>query len=802
MGAVTPANGLNGGHSLTSFVGRRRELAEVRELMSRSRLLTLVGPGGVGKTRLSVELSTRLQKAFSDGVWIVELAELEDASLVGAQIAAALKIPDRSNRSPIQRIVDYVRGRHLLLILDNCEHHLDEVSSIAAGLLDIAPKLRIVATSREPLGLLGEQVYNVPPLTSPQEFMEGRGSLETFESVRLLLDRARSIDPKFEITDGNRLAVAQLCQRLEGIPLAIELAAARLRSISVVQLVERLEHRFDILTGGSRAALPRQQTLRALVDWSYELCSEHERLLWGRLAVFPAGFDLQAAEEVCGFGVLQRSDVLDLIDHLVAKSLLIAENTTDSQSGGTVRVRYRQLMTFREYGAELLEKNGESTVMRRRQRDHYLARAEATVDDWYGPHQAELLSSSQRDHANLLSALEWSASTQGEEHAGLHFAALLRYHWTAGGYLSDGRRWLDRMLNLESNSSSERASALWVAAWICLVQGDRMPAQSYLAECREIAQALNDPVLAAHAEQWEAVSLVLDGQLERAIMLFTAALVVHRRVGDTASALYTLFLLGWAQKYAGRVEEALIACREVLELSIKKEERWARSYGHAVMGLCQWQAGDLEVARQSQISVLEIQQEFPDGLCIALTIEQMSWTAASGGHYESAAILHHAAQSVWRGIGTTISVFGPVEKDFEQMTTLIQRELGKSQLEAIYSDLPEPSQSEAIMLALKVARSAYISSNSLRDTRNETSSVSGATKTPVLKSQGQNGGLKLTKREIQIATLVAEGLSNKEIAANLVISHRTVGGHVERILAKQGFTSRAQIASWVAGGLS
>ena len=205
--------------------------------------------------------------------------------------------------------------------------------------------------------------------------------------------------------------------------------------------------------------------------------------------------------------------------------------------------------------------------MRRRQRDHYLARAAATVNDWYGPDQAELLMAAQRDHANLLSALEWSASTPGEERSGLHFAALLRYHWTAGGHLSDGRRWLDRMLVLETDPSPERAGALWVAAWICLVQGDRSPAQKYLTECRGIAEDLDDRALAAHADQWEALSEVLDGHLEHAIELFTAALVVHRRVGDTASALYTLFLRAWTQKYAGRAEEALMTCREVLELS-------------------------------------------------------------------------------------------------------------------------------------------------------------------------------------------------------------------------------------------
>jgi len=786
------------GHHLTSFIGRRRELTEARELMSRSRLLTLAGPGGVGKTRLALELVSRVRKAFSDGVFIVELAEVEDGAMVGPHIAAALRLPDQSNRSSLQRIADYVQDRHLLLVLDNCEHLLDAVSVLAARLLDRAARLRIVATSREPLGIFGEQVYNVPPLAAPVHTAAEGMTIESFDAVRLLIDRARSVDPTFEVTEANRLAVAQLCQRLDGIPLAIELAATRLRSVSVVQLIERLDKRFDILTGGSRAALPRQQTLRALIDWSHELCSSDERLLWARLSVFPGGFEVEAAEEVCGFGQLTREGVLDLIDHLVAKSLVVAENVYGTQTGGSVRVRYRQLMTFREYGAELLESIGETTDMRRRQRDHYLTRAAATVKNWCGPHQAERLMAARRDHPNLVSALEWSASTPGEERAGLHLAALLRYHWTAGGNLAEGRRWLDRLLKLATEPSPERGAALWVGAWICLVQGDREQAREHVAECRLIAESLNDRALAAHADHWEALCEVFDDHLDRAMGLFTAAVGVHRQVGDTASALYALFLLAWTQMYAGRTGDALATCREVLKVSDSYGERWAHAYADAVMGLCQWHVGELDAARQSQIAALEIQRDFPDGLCIALTIEQMSWTAASGGHYESAAVLYHAARAVWSGIGTTISAFGPLEKDFEQMATKVRRELGEREFKVLTAR-PEPSQEQAIELALGAARTGYASTGTPQPglTKVSTKRRNGTAETP--DGYGKHGGTALTQREAQIAGLVSQGLSNKEIAAQLVVSPRTVGGHIERILAKLGFNSRTQIASLMSG---
>lgn len=788
-----------GGHGLTSFVGRRRELGEVRELMSRSRLLTLVGPGGVGKTRLAVELSGRSRKAFRDGVWIVELAALEDGSQVGSQIAAALRLPDQSNRSSLERLAGYLQGRQLLLVLDNCEHLLGEVATLVARLLDAVPGLRVLATSREPLGIFGEQLYGVPPLAAPTDSAATTGSIEAFESVRLFVDRARNVDPEFEITDGNRLAVAQLCRRLDGIPLAIELAASRLRSVSVLQLLERLDRRFDVLTGGSRVAVPRQQTLRGLIDWSYELCTRAEQLLWARLSVFPGGFDVEAAEEVCGFGEIERAEVFDLVDRLVAKSLVVAERAADAHASGGGRVRYRQLMTFREYGAELLEAAGESVELRRRQRDHSLARAAEMVASWCGPDQSLRLAAARRDHANFLSALEWSASTAGEEIGGMRLAALLRYHWIAGGNLSDGRRWLDRMLPLSTEPGPERGEALWAAAWICLIQGDRDVAERYLTECRRIAVLLDDPVLAAHADHWDGLREVLGGRAQHAIQLYGAAIAVYRRVGDTASTLTALFLLGMAQIYAAQPEKALATCREVLSESDEHGERWTHAYAHTVAGLCQWHLGELEAALQSEIAALEIQRDFLDGLCTAITIEHMSWTAASTKHYEKAAILLHAAQGVWKGFGTAVSAFGPVQTDSEQMVALVRRELGESRFVSILAKPPVPSTKQAIELALAMAHTAQVMPKAARPSHTTPNVPSGRAGSPLSDDYTLPAGQELTKREAEVAALVAEGHSNKEIAAVLVVSPRTVGGHVERILAKLGFTSRTQIATWVAG---
>ncbi|WP_249354064.1 LuxR C-terminal-related transcriptional regulator [Rhodococcus sp. USK13] len=753
--------------ALTSFVGRRRELSDVKRRLTETRLVTLTGPGGVGKTRIALEIAERSRRALRDGVWIVELASLRDARRLSQVIVSALNLPDQSNRDPLDKLVHYLRNRQMIIVLDNCEHLLADCARTVETLLSAAPGLRVLATSREPLGIHGEGICVIPPLTTPStRHSHTAEAVIHYEAVSLLVDRARHVLPDFEVTDDNVEAVVQLCGRLDGIPLAIELAATRLRSLSVTQIVERLDKRFTLLTGGDRVAMPRQQTLRALIDWSFDLCTEHEQLLWARLSIFPDSFDLDALEETCGFAPLSAESLIDLLDRLVAKSIVLTERTGE-------RVRYRQLTTIREYGAEVLESSGESSTLKRRHRDHYLRKAAVMVEHWCGPGQADALAVMNEDHPNLLSALEWSAKTADEIGTAAELASLLRYHWIAGGYLSDGRRWLDQLLESGAMSTSQRGQALWVSAWIALLQGDRDEAVEKLIECEEIADKLGDRRLGAHATQWRGLHDFATGDVTGSIARYEKAISIHTDFADTASVLTALFQLASAQAYNSQDEAALQTCRRAIEMSEQYGEQWNRSYALWITGLCRWRQGESKSARTAALQALRLARDFKDSICTALTIELLSWIAASAAEFRTAAALAGAAAAVWAGLGTDVKAFGPhLHQASIHSAQKTAEELGETAVTAVARQNATMTLDSAVSLAL----------GGPEQTRSDSSSE----KSP------------LTERENEIANLVAEGLSNRAIAQSLVLSTRTIDGHVRRILTKLDFTSRTQIASWIA----
>ncbi|MEJ2861736.1 ATP-binding protein [Actinomycetospora flava] len=752
--------------ALTSFVGRESDLERLRDELGARRLVTLTGPGGVGKTRLAVTLA-----ADADGpAYVVELAAVTDPSQIAPAVATALGVPDQSNRDAVDRVIDHLTGAPALLVVDNCEHLIEGSVGLLRRLLDALPDLTVLATSRESLGLWGEQVHRLAPLPVPGDLdAAGSRSLDDVPAVRLLVDRARSVLPEFAITPANRAAVVELCRRLDGLPLAIELAAVRLRTLPVAQVVERLGGRLHLLKAPVRDAEPRHRSLHALIDWSFDLCGPDERLLWARMSVFPASVDLETLDGVCGHGELAGDRLLEALDGLVAKSVVLADRDGES-------VRYRQFVPLREYGAEQLDRSGETEDVRRRHRDHFIRRAEGMIARWCGPDQARDLAQLRADHPNLIAALAFSADTPGEAVAGARLAALLRYHWIAGGFLTYGRRWLERLLRRLDAGTEQRGHALWVVAWVALIQGDPAEARVWLEESRHIAAERGDLAMQGHAAHWTALLHLFEGDLDEAIGWYRQAIPLHRRGELGGPELTAAFQLAMAQTYAGRSDEALATAAEVVERATAAGELWNRGYGRWIAAISHLHLGELDRAREAILATMQIERDFRDGVCTALSIEVCSWISVASGRAADAATLSGLARSVWRRLGTSLAAFGPhASAEGQEHATRIDAALGTARAEALRAEHADVDLADAVRLCI---------------------TLTGSTSAPPDPCPRDTGPL--TSREREIAALIADGRSNRDIADELVISRRTVDGHVERILRKLSFTSRTQIASWVA----
>ena len=746
--------------AVTSFVGRRREIGQVRARLSASRLVTLTGVGGVGKTRLAVEAATEARRAFPDGVWFVDLAALTEGGRVASAVAGALAIRDQSARPALDRLVEYLADRQSLIVLDNCEHVVDECAAVVDGLLRGAPAVRVLATSRQSLGIGGEHVVAVPPLSVPPPEAAEPGR---FEAVALLADRAAAVAPDFAVTEDNREAVARLCARLDGIPLAIELAATRLRTLSIDQLLQRLEDRFALLSVGSRTAAPRQRTLRATVDWSYHLCTAAERRLWARLSIFTGGFDLDAAEAVCSGDGLDRAEILDLLDQLATQSVVTHRGA-----------RFAMLETLREYGLGRLAELGEQQDLRRRHRRYYLALAVRGERDWCGPGQEDTLARVRAEHGNLRAAFEDFLADPAAAEQALTLAAALRWHWCADGLISEGREWLERALAVPAPAGRARADALWVGAWVPLLQGDQEVARERLDECRRVAAAIGDPVPAAYAASQAGTADLFRGEMRAAITEFRAAVVALGAAGETAGVLHTQFQLAITLTHCDEHDQARDIARRVIEAGEARGEHLSQSYARWVLAFDTWRRGEPAEARRLVLTALSLQAGFRDAVGAALMIETLAWIAGSAGDPARAARLLGTAYSIWRSIGTHVGVFGPpLGVHHDRCAADATRALRPAGYRAAFEQGVRPTVEEAIRYAIEQPAAAGPPVVAVAE--------------PVL-----------TRREREIADLVAAGLSNRAIAQRLVVSTRTVDGHVQNLLAKLGFSSRTQVAAWVA----
>lgn len=736
---------------VTTFIGRQPELADVKRLLQRSRLVTLRGAGGVGKTRLAVRVAAEVQQAFPDGVWFVELSSLREPELLARTVTEALNLPDAATGDPVDLLADHLADRNLLLVLDTCEHLVDSCALLAEVLLRAAPRLRILATSREPLDVMGEHALLVPPLETP----DPRSSVTDCDSVTLFADRAEGVMPGFALSDDNRESVARLCQRLDGIPLAIELAAVRLRTMSVEQIVARLDDRFHLL-GPARTSLDRHQTLRAAVEWSHGLCTEEEQLLWAQLSVFPGGFDLEAADQVCAW--TSPDALIDTLGRLVEKSIVLRE--PDGH-------RYRMLDTIREYGAELLDRLGDRDPLHRRHRDHYLTLAERAVAAALTSEQVGWLVRLRRENANLRVALDYSYRSPGEEAAGLHMTVLLRHYWLTLGLFSEGRRWHSRALTVDSDPRGERGWILYGAATLALQQGDLEKAGPLLAEAAALAG--DDRDLRAHITEALGISRFFEGDLAGAGAHYETALAEFAEIGysDAFSSVCPVRMAAVCC-LTGELDRAISLSEQCLAASDAGGEQWGRAFALWIRGAAHWMSGEIDRSVRDTLDCLRIKQNLGDLHGITMAIDLLTVCAVARGEFTRAAVLSGAGDAQWKSLRAPIQQ-GPhyveIRRDAAETA---RRALGDDRFVAAHQRGMALSVDEAIVLAADVTSAP----------------MAAAVPHP------------LTKREQEVADLVAQGLENHEIAQRLQLARRTVDSLVEQIMTKLGFVSRNQIALW------
>ncbi|MFJ3787433.1 ATP-binding protein [Kitasatospora sp. NPDC090091] len=631
---------------MTSFVGRHRELTELAGLLAAARLVTVTGPGGVGKSRLALRAAARAAGAFPDGTRLVEVSPVQDPLLLGHAVLEALRLTDGTARAPLDVLTEQLAGQRLLIVLDGCEHLVPACAELAEALLRALPGLRVLATSRAELRAAGEHLYTLAPLpVGPVR----PGPLP--DAVRLFADRARAAVPGFEVTPANAEAIAQLCRRLDGIPLAVELAAGRLRALSVEQITARLDDRFRLLTGGSRTALPRHQTLRTTIGWSHELCTVQERLLWARLSAFAGAFDLEAAEYVCAGGGLEPDDLLDLVSELVGKSVVLRE---ESAFG----VRFRLLDTLREYGLHWLRAAGEERRLLRRHRDWYLGVATWGEVEWFGPRQAETAERTGLAHANLRAALEFCLAEPGEEQLALLLAGTLWFYWVGCGHLGEGRHWLDRALALAPEPTEARAKALWVTGYMATLQGDLVAARPALEECRRQALDTGDDRALAYAVHRQGCAALIGDEPVRAAELFEEALWHYRTIGElNSNVLMAMFELGIAYLFQGDQESGELWLAQVRELCEEHGEQWAYAYGLYALAYSHWMNGEVRLARAQARESVRLNHLFHDLLGIVLAIDLLALleTEPTGpgtpGDLREARVLQGAAHRIWQAVG-------------------------------------------------------------------------------------------------------------------------------------------------------
>jgi non-specific serine/threonine protein kinase len=812
---------------LTTFIGRDTELVRLQQLLDpltsrprSTRLLTLVGAGGCGKTRLAIELARRVTENLPDGVRFVDLSPIADAAIVPSTVLTSLGGRDSSDLAPLEGLLRRVQGRKLLLVLDNCEHLVGACAELVDTLLGATSELRVLATSREALRVSGEVAWRVPSLEVPDlDSQIGADHLLEFAAVRLFLDRVFQVDTDFSPTDANALAVAQICSRLDGIPLAIELAAARASGMSVHEIATRLDDCFHLLTGGSRTALERHRTLRATIDWSHALLTDTEQTLFRRLAMFAGGWTLEAAEAVCEGEPLGRSDILDNLMRLIDQSLV----STRTQDGHT---RYRFLETVRVYAAEQLRAAGESSTIEARHRAWCLSFAEGAAEGLRGPDQFTWGSLVRAEQDNVRNALDSCGEDPSTAEIELRLAAAMALNWMPSKPVEGRRRLAHALDRAPAMPSAARATALTSQAFFERNFGDPVLGRELASRGVADARAIGDvrqTIRALRMVAW----LIDDEHAPTRFAALEEALVLARGADDKGQMAELLSLLGAANAEAGNLEQARVLLEEGDVLARNARNPWsqrgiqhqlgwlaiaegrpeaaeshfrvglspATRMGNAplpitLLALCQVRLmlDDLEQARAlSRQALVQVRETEPGGMIMADALVEMACVEAASGRHDRAQRLlganeawyaaHGGAGRVWRHSTQNPLKRGHVPIPPMPTDPILVQERAQGRVMSL---------DEAVAFALEPADSSP-------------SQVSAARPAPSPSARAyESKAATLTAREREIANLMAVGRSNREIAAQLVITEGTVEVHVKHILGKLGLRSRAQVAGWFA----
>jgi predicted ATPase/DNA-binding CsgD family transcriptional regulator len=756
----------------TSFVGRRNELHDVKRLLGTTRLLTLTGTGGVGKSRLAVAAAIEVARGFPDGVWFAPLAPVQDPLLAPQAIFVALGAEDRSSDWSLVTLADFLAGKRLLLVVDNCEHLLDACAVMVSTLLKACPDLHVLATSRQALGVVGEVRMPVPPMSLPVDGDEPSAeSLASCEAVRLLGERAASVLPGFAIDDKNAEPVLQLCRRLDGIPLAIELAAVRLGALSLDQLNQGLDDSLAALGSGNRGADARQQTLEATIDWSYGLLDEVEQILWARLSVFAGGFDTTAAIEVGADDRVPDGQVVELLGSLVEKSIV----RRDLKSGN--EPRYSFLETIRQYGRERSRDLGEEVQTQRRHLAWVagLARSVGAFDD----HQAELFERMDLERDNLWAALEFCAREPDAAPIGADLAQHLLAYWSSRGQFGDLRRMLTSLATLAAEDSAARAHYLRAAAVMANSQNDVEARESLARESLGAATASGDPEAIALSLAWLSIPLAMSGNLTESVELAESSLALARTLGSWPSQAVATAALCNILPMAGQSERALELGEEGVGISQARGELWARGYMLGATSQVHWRAGDRQLAEVQARAGAATKHVIDDRSGLQLLLETLAWMSAEGGVHERAAMLLGSAEHVRKATG--LGIPDAQRPQHERSMSLALEGLGQRPYDLAYERGLTMVIDDVVAFAVEDRRPSPAVAATVKP-KNEA---------------------RLTKRELEIARLIAQDMTSRDIASKLFISERTVEAHVTNMLNKLGLNSRIELARWLAsvGGI-